>query len=191
MSNANIPQSFVDTVNERKFVVLDTETTGLHNAEIVSIAIVSADGDVLLNTLVHPTIKIPADATRIHGITDEMVKDAPTWREVWGDVFKAIAGHDAMIYNVAFDVARLNDTHEAHFGACVWWSNAARYTCVMHLMTPIAGHWSDWHQNYKWPTLQDSLNHYGLTAQKNDHTALSDALATLAVINAMAQDAQS
>ena len=60
--------------------ILDTETTGLYDdAEIVEISIIDENGGVLLDTLVKPLKPIPAEATAIHGITNEMVATAPTW----------------------------------------------------------------------------------------------------------------
>src|SRR5687768_4350279 len=56
------------------WVVLDTETTGLdHGAEVIQIGVVGPDGRTLLDTLLQPRTRIPADATRIHGVTDAMV----------------------------------------------------------------------------------------------------------------------
>jgi DNA polymerase III epsilon subunit-like protein len=65
--------------NPDAYAILDTETTGLeYNSRIVEIAVTTADGEVLLDTLVNPGEPIPADATAIHKITDEMVANAPS-----------------------------------------------------------------------------------------------------------------
>lgn len=89
-------------------VVLDTETTGLHDsARIVEIAILSIDGEVLLDSLVNPGVPIPAEATRIHGITDEMVKDAPTFSDLLVPLTAALHGRKVVIYNRDFDKRRL------------------------------------------------------------------------------------
>ena len=66
-----------------EWLILDTETTGLDHAEIVEIAVINHLGEALLNTLVRPAISIPAEVTDIHGITDECVKDAPTFPEIY------------------------------------------------------------------------------------------------------------
>ena len=50
-------------------VYLDTETTGLDpKDEIVEISIVDEDGSVLLEKFVRPSMPIPREATRIHGL---------------------------------------------------------------------------------------------------------------------------
>lgn len=62
-------------------VVIDVETTGLcQAAQICEVAMIDTGGSTLLNTLVRPTCSIPAEATAIHGVTDEMVSDAPAGR---------------------------------------------------------------------------------------------------------------
>jgi DNA polymerase-3 subunit epsilon len=65
-------------------VVLDTETTGLdETAEIVQIGVLALDGTILLNETVKPSGPIPAEATAVHGITDEMVADKPRFSDVF------------------------------------------------------------------------------------------------------------
>ena len=65
--------------------IIDLETTGVNlgTDRIVEIAIVKImpDGKKLVKRkLINPEIPIPASTTEIHGITNEMVKDAPTFR---------------------------------------------------------------------------------------------------------------
>ena len=52
-----------EQLNQNDWVILDTETTGLYYPEIVEIAVVNCTGEALLNTLVKPTITIPAEVT--------------------------------------------------------------------------------------------------------------------------------
>ena len=91
-------------------VFLDTETTGLdHSAEIVEIAIVDHDSIVLLESFVKPKNKIPADATAIHGITNEMVKNAPTLKQLTPKIRAAVRGKILAIYNSEYDMQYLPD----------------------------------------------------------------------------------
>jgi len=66
-----------------RMVYFDTETTGLNpeNDRIVEIAAFDATLNKTFSTLVNPQIPIPKELTEIHHINDEMVKDAPTFRE--------------------------------------------------------------------------------------------------------------
>jgi DNA polymerase III subunit epsilon len=66
---------------------IDLETTGISitNDRIIEIAIVkiAADGTRLVKRkLINPGMPIPAGSTAVHGITDEMVKDAPSFKQV-------------------------------------------------------------------------------------------------------------
>lgn len=88
----------------RPLAFLDLETTGVNLASdrIVELAIVKImpDGsEVRMRRLVNPQMKIPAEVSAIHGITDEMVKDAPTFRDIAADVLLIIENCDLAGYN--------------------------------------------------------------------------------------------
>jgi DNA polymerase-3 subunit epsilon len=101
-------------INDLCFVVFDTETTGLlpHKDEIVQIGAVRVlKGRIIesetLDILVNPGKAIPPAATRVHRITDVMVRDAPDI-SVAAKVFHGFA-NDAVIvaHNAPFDMAFL------------------------------------------------------------------------------------
>ena len=97
-------------------VVLDTETTGLHDsARIVEIAVLGVDGSVLLDSLVNPGVPIPAEATRCHGITDDMVKDAPTFGDLLVPLTGALINRKVVVYNRDFDKRRLAIELHRHY----------------------------------------------------------------------------
>lgn len=89
------------------FVVLDTETTGVDphaGTRICEITILDTDGVVLLNSLVNPEIHIPDELTaNVHGISDEMVRSAPTFKEIYPAVAQAIEGQTVVVYNANYD----------------------------------------------------------------------------------------
>ncbi|MBO5387748.1 MAG: 3'-5' exonuclease, partial [Lachnospiraceae bacterium] len=69
------------------YVVFDLETTGISckNDSIIEISAVKViNGQVIdtFSTLVNPMRPIPYGATAVNGITDEMVKDEPTIKQV-------------------------------------------------------------------------------------------------------------
>jgi len=69
---------------DAKPIYIDTETTGLgKDAEIIELAVVDDDGQVLLNQLFRPQLPIPPEATRLHKITNEMVAGKPLWGIYW------------------------------------------------------------------------------------------------------------
>ncbi|GGX57609.1 3'-5' exonuclease [Streptomyces chartreusis] len=89
-------------------VVLDTETTGLHQqARIVELGVLAVSEDSLVDTLLNPGVPIPAEATDHHGITDDQVSDAPAFEDVLPRLTAALAGKRVLIYNAAFDIDRL------------------------------------------------------------------------------------
>ena len=91
------------------FVAFDTETTGLSRKadRIVELAAVKFRNGVVLDQkhwLVNPQMPIPAAATRVHGITDEMVTHAPCFPLVLRQ-FVAFAGDAVLLaHNAPFDV---------------------------------------------------------------------------------------
>ncbi|MFA6057252.1 MAG: 3'-5' exonuclease [Taibaiella sp.] len=88
---------------ERPIAFLDLETTGKGtDARIVEIAIVKLLPDGKRDSmrwLVNPVIEIPADASAIHGITNEDVVSCPKFKDVAVDVFQFINGCDLAGYN--------------------------------------------------------------------------------------------
>lgn len=91
----------------------DLETTGINVVKdrIVEISIlkVMPNGEKLIKTkLVNPTVPIPAEVTKIHGISDDDVKDAPTFKELAKEIAKFLEGADLAGYNMLrFDVPLL------------------------------------------------------------------------------------
>ncbi len=94
----------------RPIVFFDLETTGINfiHDRIVEFCLhrVNIDGSEKTWTqLVNPTIPIPAEASFIHGIKDEDVKDKPTFKILASEVAQFISGCDLAGYNsIKFDI---------------------------------------------------------------------------------------
>lgn len=94
-------------IAETPISIVDTETTGLYPGgdRVIEIAVVRAEPgqapEIVLDTLVNP--ERPVSATEIHGISDADVADAPTFRQIAGDVIAALRGSVFASYNVYFD----------------------------------------------------------------------------------------
>jgi DNA polymerase-3 subunit epsilon len=90
---------------KKPLAFFDLETTGLNVAEdrIVSIAIHKLNVDGTLKKkyrLVNPTIPIPTEASDVHGITDDKVKDEPTFAQLAKGIFAFIEDCDLGGYNM-------------------------------------------------------------------------------------------
>ena len=92
---------------------IDLETTGINLAtdRIIEIAIVKVltDGKrSIKRKLINPQIPIPKQSSDLHGITNEMVKDAPTFKEVAQELKQMLDGCDIAGYNSnRFDIPML------------------------------------------------------------------------------------
>jgi DNA polymerase III subunit epsilon len=92
---------------------IDLETTGINLAtdRIVEIAIVKIlpDGKrTIKRKLINPQMAIPKAATDVHGITDEMVKDAPNFKDAAHELKQMLDGCDIAGYNSnRFDIPML------------------------------------------------------------------------------------
>lgn len=99
---------------QRPIVFIDIEATGLdvQNDRIVQIALtkLSPDGSrISKSRLINPGSPIPPESTAIHGITDEMVKDAPMFRQVANGLISFMQDSDLGGFNSnMFDFPMLN-----------------------------------------------------------------------------------
>lgn len=103
-----------------KFACLDTETTGLSpqgGGKICEVAVsVSQGGQVLeeFSTLVNPGIPMSPEVIAIHGITNEMVKEAPTFADILPRLLGVLDNCVLVAHNADFDISFLR----AEFEAC-------------------------------------------------------------------------
>lgn len=84
---------------KRPIIFFDLETTGVDVSRdrIVEISMIKImpDGEEITRTRrLNPTIPIPAEATAVHGITDEDVKDQPTFAQVAKSLAQFVEGCD-------------------------------------------------------------------------------------------------
>ncbi len=92
---------------------IDIETTGLHPfySEIVEVAVIvfSLDGRIHreYSQLVNPQKLIHPRAIEIHGITDDMVKDKPVWKEIAPELYGIIKDKILVAHNAPFDLSFL------------------------------------------------------------------------------------
>jgi DNA polymerase III subunit epsilon len=97
----------------RPLAMIDLETTGINigNDRIVEIAVIKLMPDgtrQVKRKLINPEMPIPKGASDVHGITNEMVKDAPTFKQAANEIKMFISNCDLAGYNSnRFDVPLL------------------------------------------------------------------------------------
>lgn len=84
---------------KRPIIFFDLETTGVDTSKdrIVEISMVKImpDGEEIIKTRrINPEMHIPAEATEVHHITDEDVKDCPTFRQIAKSLYQFMEGCD-------------------------------------------------------------------------------------------------
>ena len=100
----------------KKYIVLDTETTGL---EVKQGHRVIEIGAVLLNdrkkseehfhTYLNPSRLIDEEASKVHGITNSDLEDKPFFDEIAEEFISFIEGSTLVIHNAPFDLGFLNN----------------------------------------------------------------------------------
>jgi DNA polymerase III epsilon subunit family exonuclease len=107
-------------LDESEIAVVDTETTGFSPADghvLVEVAVVRLAGGAVAaewSTLVRPGRPIPPDATRIHGIDDAMVRDAPEPAAVARRLREEAGDRVLAFHNAPFDLPFLIALMHAH-----------------------------------------------------------------------------
>ena len=94
------------------YAIVDIETTGGHASAngITEVAILIHDGKQIIHrycTLINPLIPIPIYIQALTGISDEMVRTAPTFQEVAAEIFTLLQDKIFVAHNVNFDFSFL------------------------------------------------------------------------------------
>ena len=159
-------------------VVVDVETTGLKPAgnDIIEVSLIKYGSPFVpescLTSLCKPRNQIPAEASNINHITDEMVDGSPQFAQIAASVSEYIKGCNIVGQNVEFDTDFLLacgvDLPDAkYFDTC----QLARYA-IKDM------------PNYKLDTL---LRHYGIE-RDTAHRSLSDAYATALLFEKLVEE---
>jgi DNA polymerase III subunit epsilon len=151
---------------------LDTETTGLDDkAEVVELAVVNADGKILVDTLIKPVNPIPREATALHGITNEMVKTAPCWQDIYPEISAFITGRLVLAYNAPFDARMLEQTCGLYRLPAL----SVDWQCIMRM-------YKDHTHNYKYVTLSQAAAECRVAIPGEIHRALADTWLCLGIV---------
>lgn len=161
-------------------IYYDTETTGIkaEKDRIIEIAAYDPVNDLYFEKLINPGIPIPAEATAIHHISNEMVADAPSFELVIPEFIKFCEGEALLIAhnNDAFDYQFL----KAEFSRCKVPLPAWKFLDSLK-----------WARRYRKDlprhTLQSLREVYGIPAN-NAHRALDDVVVLHRLFSQMIDD---
>jgi DNA polymerase III epsilon subunit family exonuclease len=161
------------------YAVFDCETTGtkFDVDEVVSVAVVRLDPDgmetVRFVRLVRPSRPIPAEATAVHGISDDDVFSAPRLAEIAWELLDLLDGAIFVGHNARFDLGMLQHGFaRAEIEYCPL--GVACTLDAFRLLEPLA-------ENHR---LQSICERHGIVLGEA-HEALSDVLATAALLRVL------
>jgi DNA polymerase III epsilon subunit-like protein len=162
--------------------ILDLETTDMSGkAEPVQITAIDHNGVPLINTLVKPGCQIGYQAMETHGISWNMVANAPTFPEVVEEFRRAVSGRIVICWNIKFDRRIIRQTIEKYK---IRPPGAAGYECAMLLYGQFKGVQTTTGK-FKDHKLSLACEQCGVT-NESAHEALADCLATLGVLQYVA-----
>lgn len=91
-----------------KLAFLDIETTGasLNSDRVIEVGILRVENNTLVktfNSLVDPGVYIPKEITRLTGITEELIKGAPSFSQIKEEILELMEGCTIVAHNASFD----------------------------------------------------------------------------------------
>jgi DNA polymerase-3 subunit epsilon len=159
----------------RPIVFFDLETTGVEisTARIVQIACIKINMDGSTEEkmmLINPNIPIPQEASEVHGITNEMVKDAPFFSQIAKGLYSFFKGCDIAGYNSdSYDVPLLcEEFNRLSIIFLDWDYNLVDVLKYERLLRPNK--------------LEDVYKRYTGKELEGSHDALNDTRATLEIL---------
>lgn len=161
-------------------IYYDTETTGVRSEKdyVIELAAFDPAENRTFVKLVNPGVPIPPEATAIHHITNEMVQEAPSFKEV-GQEFIEFCSGDVVL------IAHNNDGFDIHFMKSEF-SRAAIPFPNWKFMDSLK-----WARRYRPDLPRHTLQHlrevYGIPANQA-HRALDDVLVLHKVFSNMIDD---
>ncbi len=160
-------------MKKKIYTIIDIETTGgrANQNKITEIAIVKHDGEKIIDTfesLINPEVSIPFYITRLTGITNEMVKDAPKFYEIAKKIVEITEGCIFVAHNVRFDYGFI----KAEF-ARLGYAFTRKQLCTVRLSRSAF-------PGLKSYALGKLIKHFKIKV-KDRHRAMADTMATVEI----------
>lgn len=168
------------------YVVVDVETTGGQpwgSDRVTEVAAVTVDGgetSLAFHSLINPGRPIPWHITRLTGIDDEMVREAPRFADIAGELAAHLVGRVFVAHNASFDFGFL-DAEFSRVAPTPLGTLVQAQLCTVRLARRLLSHLPR-------RNLDAVSAHYGVTIADR-HRASGDALATAEVLRGLLHDA--
>lgn len=133
------------------------------NAEIVEIAVIAHDGSMLLDELVRPVGPISAEGSKLHGLNADILRSAPSWKEVWPQVRSTLSQHTICIYGLKHSLSWMSHSHRANF--LPWELDTTHLVCLMQLFASFHNERLDSTGHYRTFPLHQAAETMGLTPE--------------------------
>ncbi|MEO1516538.1 MAG: exonuclease domain-containing protein [Bacteroidota bacterium] len=161
-------------MSKKIYAIIDVETTGGRAArdKITEIGIVLFDGENILETfesLINPERAIPSNITRITGISDDMVAEAPRFFEVARKIVDMTEGAVFVAHNARFDYNFIREEFKR-----------LGYTYTRRLLDTVRLSRNSF-PGLRSYSLGNLIKHFGIKVNRR-HRALDDALATTDIL---------
>ena len=155
-----------------RFVAFDVETPNRLNNRMSAIGITVIEDGVIteeFSSLVEPETSFDWFNTQLTGISEESVRDAPTFPELWPQIRPLLERGLLVAHNAVFDLSVLKKCLQSY---SVAWRPYTRYLCTVQMgrrVLPERGH-----------GLQELCDYYGICLQH--HQASSDSRACAEIL---------
>ena len=162
-----------------KFSIVDIETTGGNALKdrITEIAVYIHDGNKIIDefcTLINPECIIPPFISRLTGINNEMVENAPRFFEVAKQIIQLTDGSVFVAHNASFDYGFIRQAYKS-----LGFNFTREYLCTIRMSRKII-------PGFKSYSLGNLCNSLSIDI-KNRHRASGDALATVKLFELLLQ----
>ena len=165
---------------KKPIVFFDLETTGLdltqdRIVEIYALKIMPNQEQQSFHKLVNPSIPIPAETTKLHGISDVDVANAPSFKQIAKEFYRFILGCDLCGFNVIkFDIPMLiEEFGRIDIDFSIDKCRIIDSMVLFHLMEPR--------------TLAGAYHFYCKKNLDNAHSAKADVIATYEILKAQVE----
>ncbi len=163
----------LNTLELKKYAIIDIETTGglIKRDKITEVAIVIHDGEKIVDsyeTLVNPERSIPEFISRMTGITNEMVAEAPKFYEVARQIVEITEGAIFVAHNARFDYSFIREEFKR-----LGYTYSRRQLCTVRLTKNVFPDLPKYGLDYL-------IKHFDIRVE-NRHRAMDDVKATVEV----------